>query len=322
MVHEALAGRCELHSERIGAWQTRQFYYECSVCGCAEKKAISQGENRETKDCPACGGVQTFGKARYWMRPPGFAHPVAEGEEISGDDQPAPSYATRAKLSAPTPPDHAAWKPVNPSIKMYHSKDHLLVTNRGPAEEGYDYCTLCAIVQPSNSPDDSIAGTHRKPYPDDKEPMCPGGYTARGIVLGTDFITDVLLISVTVERPIELTPSYLATQIALRTLCEAISKAASSLLEIEPSELQAEFRPAITSLGAQGLQMELYLYDTLSGGAWFAKQVEGLGSKLFEKALAILKSCPGNCDRSCYRCLRSYKNKFDHEYLDRHGAPP
>ena len=308
----------ELHSERVEAWQNKQFYYECSVCGYAEKKAISQGENRETKDCPACGGVQTFGKARYWMRPPGFAHPIAEGEEISGDDQPALSYATRAKLSAPTPPDHAAWKPVNPRIKMYHSKDHLLVTNRGPAEEGYDYCTICGLIQPSNSSDDTIAGTHRKPYPDEKAPMCPGNYTARGIVLGTDFITDVLLVSVTVERPFDLTPSYLATQIALRTLCEAVSKAASTLLEIEPSELQAEFRPAVTSLGAQGLQMELYLYDTLSGGAGFAKQVEGLGRTLFEKAQDILEACPGNCDRSCYRCLRSYKNKFDHEYLDRH----
>jgi hypothetical protein len=64
--------------------------------------------------------------------------------------------------------------------------------------------------------------------------------------------------------------------------------------------------------------MELYLYDTLSGGAGFAKQAEGLGRSLFEKALEILKSCAGNCDRSCYRCLRSYKNKFDHEYLDRY----
>lgn len=148
--------------------------------------------------------------------------------------------------------------------------------------------------------------------------MCPGGYTARGIVLGTDFITDVLLISVTVDGPLNLTPSYLATQIALRTLCEALSKAACSILELEPTELQGEFRPAVTALGAQGLQMELYLYDTLSGGAGFAKQVEGLGRRLFEKALHILRDCPEQCDRSCYRCLRSYKNKFDHEYLDRY----
>jgi hypothetical protein len=32
----------------------------------------------------------------------------------------------------------------------------------------------------------------------------------------------------------------------------------------------------------------------------------------------ILESCPGQCDRSCYRCLRSYKNKFEHDLLDRH----
>ena len=32
----------------------------------------------------------------------------------------------------------------------------------------------------------------------------------------------------------------------------------------------------------------------------------------------ILESCPGNCDSSCYRCLRSYKNKFEHDLLDRH----
>lgn len=304
--------------ERSNAWHNRQFYYECSVCGYANKKALSQGENRETKDCPACGGLSTFGKARYWMRPPGFAHPIGEGEETSPDDQPARSYATRAKLSAPTPPDHAAWKPVNSRIKMYHSKDHLLVTNRGPAEDGYDYCTVCGLIQPSNSPDDSLASTHRKPYPDEKEPMCSAGYTARGIVLGTDFITDVLLISVTVDRPLDLTPSYLATGIALRTLSEALSKAACSILELEPTELQAEFRPAVTPLGAQGLQMELYLYDTLSGGAGFCKQVESLGAGLFDKALEILRNCPENCDRSCYRCLRSYKNKFDHEFLDRH----
>jgi ATP-dependent helicase YprA (DUF1998 family) len=304
--------------ERSDAWHNRQFYYECSVCGYANKKTISQGENRETKDCPACGGLSTFGKARYWMRPPGFAHPIGDGEETSPDDQPARSYATRAKLSAPTPPDHAAWKPVNSRIRMYHSKDHLLVTNRGPAEEGYDYCTLCGLIQPSNVPDDALAGNHRKPYPDEKEPMCSGGYTARGIVLGTDFITDVLLISVTVDHPLDLTPSYLATAIALRTLSEALSKAACLILELEPTELQAEFRPAVTPLGAKGLQMELYLYDTLSGGAGFCKQVEALGAGLFERALGILRDCPENCDRSCYRCLRSYKNKFDHEYLDRH----
>src|SRR5262249_41773599 len=35
-------------------------------------------------------------------------------------------------------------------------------------------------------------------------------------------------------------------------------------------------------------------------------------------ALNILRTC--DCDSSCYRCLRSYKNKFEHHLLDRHIA--
>jgi hypothetical protein len=33
-----------------------------------------------------------------------------------------------------------------------------------------------------------------------------------------------------------------------------------------------------------------------------------------------VKTCPENCDASCYRCLRSFKNKFEHRLLDRHVA--
>jgi ATP-dependent helicase YprA (DUF1998 family) len=304
--------------ERSDAWKNRRVYFECVVCGYARTFPLSQADSKESRDCPACNGGGTFGIARYWLRPPGFAHPANEGEETSPDDQPARSYATRAKLAAPTPADADAWLPINARMKMYHLKDHLLVTNRGPAEEGYDYCTTCGVIEPAGSPNSKLKGTHRKPYVDEKEPDCKGGYVTRGIVLGTDFITDVLLVSLTVDKPLDLTPSSLTTTIALRTMCEALSKAACLLLDLEPAELQAEFRPALTPLGAQGLQMELYLYDTLAGGAGFCKQIEALGESVFTRALEILETCAANCDRSCYRCLRSYKNKFDHEYLDRH----
>jgi hypothetical protein len=38
---------------------------------------------------------------------------------------------------------------------------------------------------------------------------------------------------------------------------------------------------------------------------------------LFENALKVLAECPEGCDASCYRCLRSFRNKLDHRYLDR-----
>jgi hypothetical protein len=47
----------------------------------------------------------------------------------------------------------------------------------------------------------------------------------------------------------------------------------------------------------------------------------------------LVKVCAEHCDASCYRCLRSFKNKFEHAVLDRHvgaelldyllsGSPP
>lgn len=148
--------------------------------------------------------------------------------------------------------------------------------------------------------------------------MCPGGGATKGLVLGTDFITDVLLVALRVDAPLTLVPGVLATDVALRTICEAVTKAACASLELEANELQAEYRPALTAQGRAGLEAEIYIYDTLPGGAGFAKHLGDIGLPIFEDALKILESCPDNCDRSCYRCLRSYKNKFEHDLLDRH----
>ena len=65
------------------------------------------------------------------------------------------------------------------------------------------------------------------------------------------------------------------------------------------------------------MEAEIYLYDTLPGGAGFSQRVGSLGLSVFEDALAILEDCPEDCDRSCYRCLRNYRNKLEHDLLDR-----
>lgn len=57
--------------------------------------------------------------------------------------------------------------------------------------------------------------------------MCPGGRASRGLVLGTDFISDVLLIRLAVADPVTLRPSYLSSQVALRTVAEALTIAAT-----------------------------------------------------------------------------------------------
>ncbi len=322
-----------MRQDRYRAWQSRRLYYECSQCRYARTVALDEGTRGEDRDCEACGAVGTFGPARFWLRPPGFAHPVANEEGTSPDDQPARSYATRAKLTMDTPPDESKWTRLNDHIRVHGTRQHLLVTNRGPRNEGYTYCTKCGLIEPSALPNGVVGAAHQKPYPDPQSPFCPGGGATTGLVLGTDFISDVLLVSLRVQSPLWLRPGILATDVALRTVSEAITKAACVRLEIEANELQAEYRPALTAAGRDGMEAEIYLYDTLPGGAGFAQHVGRLGLTVFEDALRILEQCPESCDRSCYRCLRSYKNKFEHDLLDRqlgasllrfvlHGAEP
>lgn len=322
-----ISGKCYTSSaiysvmkdDRYEAWQSRRLYMECSECGYA--RTFEQGEvvRKDTADCDACGESGTFGPARYWLRPPGFAHPVFENEVTSPDEIPETSYATRAKLTMGTPSDSAGWLSANDRIRSLSTREHLLVSNTGPQDDGYTYCVKCGRIEASSTSVPSLVGPHRKPYPesDDKQ-ICDGMTPSRHIVLGTDFITDIALFSMRVDKPIELKPVHYSTHVALRTVSEALAKAACQLLEIEPGELMAEFRPALTIGGKVGKEVEIFLYDTLPGGAGFATQVAGHGLELFQKALTLLKNCPEDCDGSCYRCLRSFKNKLEHRLLDRH----
>ena len=302
------------------AWERRRVYHECSICGYARTYVIEEGSVGEIRDCDACGGVKSFGPGMYWLRPPGFAHPVDKREGTSSDDQPAKSYATHAKLLAPTSQVRDRWTTLNPRLRIYGMRDHLLVTNRGPRGEGYTYCRRCGRIEPSALPVSSVLGAHRKPYPGDTNPNCGGVSSSTGLVLGTDFITDILLISIAVHSPLSLRPGLLATHIVLRTLSEAFAAASSAILDLEAGEIQAEYRPALTLGGREGTQVEIYLYDTLPGGAGFSRRAGESGMGIFEKALSILDNCAGRCDSSCYRCLRSFKNKLEHDLLDRHLA--
>ena len=309
-----------MSDDRFQAWQQKQLYFECSVCHYAATRTYGEAERGQLEDCPACGSESTFGSAKNWIRPPGFAHPQAWEEGTSLDDQPARSYATRAKLVAPGPANEESWQQVTPRIRQYYDRTHLLVTNTGPRQEGYTYCIRCGLIEPTAIPSGTVAGSHPKPYPDDREPTCSGSMSTRGLVLGTDFISDVLLLSLRVESPLILRPGYLATEVALRTLSEALTIAATSRLEIESGELQAEYRPALTQGGHEGLEAEIYIYDTLAGGAGFARRIGDFGAAVFEDTIHLLESCPANCDSSCYRCLRGFKNRFEHTMLDRHLA--
>ncbi len=306
-----------MREDREVAWTNRRLYFECTVCGYASTRSVGEAERGQLEDCPACRTEDTFGEAKFWMRPPGFAHPTLEEEDTSGDDQPARSYATRAKLVAPGPADESRWEVVTGRLRQSADRTRLLVTNTGPRREGYGYCLRCGLIEPTALPNSSINQPHSKPYPGDKDTTCPGVPTY-GLVLGTDFISDVLLLRMKVDDPVTLRPELLSTRVALRTLAEAMTIVAARRLELEAGDLQAEHRPALSPGGGRGLEAEIYIYDTLAGGAGFAHRVGEIGVSLFKDVIDLLEGCPAGCERSCYRCLRSFKNRFEHGLLDRH----
>lgn len=227
------------------------------------------------------------------------------------------AYATRAKLVMPTPGPEDGWIALGQRVRGYPTRFNLLVSNSGPESEGYNYCVACGRIESVTDPETNLFQPHSRPYPNDETERCSGTHTANRIVLGTDYRTDIALFSLPLDKPFRLRPGNNETAAALRTICEAVAKAACRILEIESGEILAEYRPALTEGGAAGHDVEIFVYDTLAGGAGFSPQLVGRGHELFEVALDILTNCPDRCDSSCYRCLRSFRNKLDHRFLDR-----
>lgn len=303
-----------MQRDRSRAWNERWLYFECPICHYAMHVPGDQAEVREERECRACGSQMN--PAMNWMRPPGFAHRAYTDPGTSPDDVPAKSYATRAKLVAEGPEQEGEWSLVKRRISQSYDRHTLLVTNTGPGSEGYRYCVYCGVIEPMASTNGVLAGDHVKPYPD-RERECKSTIPTRGLVLGTDFKSDVLLLRFRVDEPVRLLPGRLATDVALRTMAEALIIAATQKLGVEATELQAEYRPALTPLGHRGLESEIYLYDTLAGGAGFTRRVFDFGEAVFRSALDRLDHCPADCDESCYQCLRSFRNRFEHGLLDR-----
>lgn len=303
--------------DRREAWGRRKLYFECSHCGHADTEGYSDDRRGVVVECPACRSPATFGPSKPWFRPPGFAHPI-DRDPVTAPDAPGETaYATRAKLVMPTPGPEDGWIAIGQRVRGYPTRFNLLVSNSGPESEGYNYCVACGRIESVTDPETNLFQPHSRPYPTDETEPCSGTHTANRIVLGTDYRTDIALFSLPLDRPFRVRPGNNETAAALRTVCEAVAKAACRILEIESGEILAEYRPALTAGGAAGHDVEIFVYDTLAGGAGFSPQLVEKGHELFEVALDILTKCPDGCDSSCYRCLRSFRNKLDHRFLDR-----
>lgn len=306
------------------AWFGMKVYFECDRCGYARVEQRSEEHYvGKVLDCPACGTPASLGVGTRWLRPPGFAHPVDIDAELPLEDSPTPTRPTRAKLSAPFtdsgPPAKDGQVPNGAGYEVWTAKQRLVLTNTGSHDRmkpGFLYCPKCGRAEPNGwSAGRFQSGGHPKPNPDHNPhgPSCNGTPTV--IVLGNEFETDIALFRFHLGGAATIAPGSTVARIVLTTVAEALASAAAKVLDIEESDIGAEFRVAMTSGGRTGHDVEVYLYDLTPGGAGFVRAAVEDPGRLFDTALQRLESC--GCTHSCYECLRSYKNKWDHKYLDR-----
>jgi len=307
----------EYEPDRIEAYRDKRLYFHCGVCNYADLKDWSDGYVGQSRDCPACSSRASLGPAKRWVRPAGFSHPP-------DFDPGVPLRPTRATLdalhfSAAARIDGARW-PIGTGWEGWSESKTLVVTNRGSQNSnkpGFAYCTQCGRIEPADF-DSGLrqlrqGQAHGRPRPRRfNEPNeCSGQVAA--IVLGNEFRTDVAVFRLALPGNWRLDPDQPSTTIAARSAVEALRLAACRLEDLEPNDIDGDFRFA-PGAGVQKF-IDLYLYDQASGGAGFVKTASRNPLRLVDAALKLLDDC--TCDDSCYRCLRSYKNRFDHALLDR-----
>ncbi|WP_292151124.1 DUF1998 domain-containing protein, partial [Mesorhizobium sp.] len=87
-------------------------------------------------------------------------------------------------------------------------------------------------------------------------------------------------------------------------------------IDLDPSEFGAGFR-IVPNREDDTLLLDVYLYDTLSGGAGYADLAARNIEEILQQTLALLEQCPAHCEQSCESCLRHYHNQYLKERLDR-----
>ncbi len=187
----------------------------------------------------------------------------------------------------------------------FRNHANLLVTNWGRQSresdrgEQFDLCPICGRHRPHGLTEKRLAR-----WDENHRGICSGD--PRPFILGYEFFADVLLFPLVPG----IAPGDKDEAIAFcRTLGKALVVGAQERLEIEQDEIAYFQHPD----GAGG--WTLVFYETAPGGAGYLEQ---LAQDLRGWALSAYdRLFNHDCERACYRCLKTARNQFDHALLNK-----
>jgi ATP-dependent helicase YprA (DUF1998 family) len=184
---------------------------------------------------------------------------------------------------------------------QYRFGQHVRLVNIGPADKvkrgelGYPICSICGAVRSPYASEHDL--THFKQIHRER---C--GKEPEMLAVTTDGHVDGLLFQ------------GLADRAAAVNLGEALRIGATQVLEMENQDLQ------LLPLPQPDDSYHLFLYDPMPGGSGLLQQLLDQWESILAAATQGLTHCEGNCKRSCYNCMRTYRNIFYHDLLDRFEA--
>jgi len=175
----------------------------------------------------------------------------------------------------------------------------MRMVNLGPADMvrqgllGFPVCTVCGAVR---SPYASHAEFDH--FDEVHERKC--GKKPERIAFLADAIVDGLLFD-------DIEGMEHAVNLA-----EAIRIGATQILDTEQEDLQYLVWPKDSG------GFNLFIYDPMSGGSGLLQQVILQWTHLCESSADVLSDCL--CENACYKCMKTYRNLFQHVNLNRRTA--
>jgi len=308
----AASGSTAVENRAARLFSEPRYYLFCPEC---EFTLGFRFEEPSTEECPLCG-MSVLEAKRVIV--PQVVFPDGGREVNEYDDEQVFTSATSAQLSVPED-SNFNWNEYGNNCEIAFARNQQLVmVNKGEEEngnyEGFSICNQCGKA----AIDESHEGAHERDYHvsgrNTTSRRCLGRF--ENVYLGCNFNSDALLIHIPISNALRFSPVNRLERApisdAIQSLAEALVLGIGRALDIDIREINAGFRfqPVRDENFA-----DIFVYDTLSGGAGYATQAGEAIDSVILLARELLENC--DCSSSCDKCLRHYGNRFHHSTLDR-----
>jgi len=306
-------------------YQPNGRFIECRDCHAVQLIGMAAAPPVQ---CSVCQGFHLV--AMPVVRPPGFcsewAGPDAGGRRYLGGGRERAGMTTPARLVV----GDDSFTSLSATRQSFAPNLHVLVrigdlhmVNRGPDTDhpGFRICPQCGRALEATDAIHTYAA-HIPPFSGPSRgpsagQQCPNAHpAANNVLLGHRFPSEVILLGTELPDSMDADVRSASGRAVWLSFGTVVLNAAARVLQINPEELHVDIR-AVARPGGR-IHGEVYMYDTLPGGAGYARDVEANLQSILRQALTDGRTCTDpQCTGACYSCLLDYQNQYYHALLDR-----